>query len=309
MNKVEKVYYGYLFVHFIGENEKGEQVYFSLSKDGLHWEDLNDSQPVLYSRVGEMGARDPFIIRDEKEDKFYLIATDLRIASGKGWSVAQENGSKNLIVWESKDLTNWSEEVLVEVGIKEAGCVWAPEAIYDKDNEDYLVFWASKVQEEGEAESKQRIYASKTKDFIHYSQPEKYIERDNHVIDTTIIEHNGVYYRFSKDETTKNIRVDKANQLTGVPFTDVHMPTVESLMGVEGPIIFKFNDREEWCLLVDQFAAGKGYLPLVTSDLENGDFRVLSSEEYHMGASKKRHGSVLKITKEEYDALVKHYNK
>ena len=33
---------GYLFVHFTGESPEGEQVYFALSRDGLHWQDLND---------------------------------------------------------------------------------------------------------------------------------------------------------------------------------------------------------------------------------------------------------------------------
>lgn len=32
---------GYLFVHFTGEQQYGEQIYFSISRDGLHWKDLN----------------------------------------------------------------------------------------------------------------------------------------------------------------------------------------------------------------------------------------------------------------------------
>ena len=57
---------GYLFVHFIGEQENGEQIYFAVSEDGLHWQDLNGGQPVLISDIGEAGVRDPFIVRDEK---------------------------------------------------------------------------------------------------------------------------------------------------------------------------------------------------------------------------------------------------
>lgn len=54
---------GYFFVHFTGEDSQdGEQVYFSLSKDGLHWEDLNDGQLVLKSELGQKGVRDPFIV-------------------------------------------------------------------------------------------------------------------------------------------------------------------------------------------------------------------------------------------------------
>ena len=34
--------------------------------------------------LGEKGVRDPFCVRDEKNGKFYLIATDLRIRSRKG---------------------------------------------------------------------------------------------------------------------------------------------------------------------------------------------------------------------------------
>ena len=78
---------GYLFVHFTGEQKDGEQIYFSISRDGLHWEDLNDGQPVLYSHLGMQGVRDPFLLRDPKQKKFYLIATDLRIEAGEGWVV------------------------------------------------------------------------------------------------------------------------------------------------------------------------------------------------------------------------------
>ena len=53
---------GYLFVHFIGEQENGEQIYFAVSEDGMHWQDLNGGQPVLVSDIGESGVRDPFIV-------------------------------------------------------------------------------------------------------------------------------------------------------------------------------------------------------------------------------------------------------
>ena len=91
----------YLFIYFIGEQEDGEQVYFSVSSDGLHWEDLNQGKPVLRSCVGEKGIRDPFVVRDSENDRFYMMATDLRIGAGKGWEEAQYRGSRNLIIWES----------------------------------------------------------------------------------------------------------------------------------------------------------------------------------------------------------------
>ncbi len=300
-------YGGYLFVHFTGESEAGEQIYFSVSKDGLHWTDLNNGQPVITSKICEMGVRDPFILRNRLDNRFYIISTDLRIASGKGWGVAQYEGSRNLMVCSSENLTDWTEIEAVEVGIDGAGCVWAPEAVYDEKKGEYLVFWASMVKNDGDSEHKQRIYSSYTKNFKDFSRPELYIERENHVIDTTILEWKGVYYRFSKDETTKNIIADKSENVKEGPFIRLNCPNVESIFGVEGPEGFKFNDREEWCLMVDRFAEGKGYLPLVTRDMSSGEFRVLEPEEYDMGMTKKRHGSVLNITAEEYDRLAAKY--
>ncbi|NLK74348.1 MAG: family 43 glycosylhydrolase [Clostridiales bacterium] len=305
---MKKNYTGYLFVHFTGEHDIGEQVYFSISRDGLHWNDLNSGRPVLTSSIGEKGARDPFIIRSPQGDKYYIIATDLRIASQKGWGVAQYEGSRSILVWESTDLVNWSEPRLVEVGIPEAGCVWAPEAIYDRNNNDYFVFWASMVKEADDEEAKQRIYYSRTKDFKTFTKAEKYIERENHVIDTDIVEDGGYYYRISKDETTKNIRIDKCKDLVNGPFIPVEAPELESIYGLEGPAAFKFNNEDKWCLMVDQYATRGGYMPLISEDLSSGNFRTLDSSEYHMGYTMKRHGSILNITEEEYQALTDKYN-
>lgn len=296
---------GYLFVTFTGESANGEQVYFSLSRDGMHWEDLNKGQPVLRSDVGEKGIRDPFILRDERENKFYLIATDLCIANKKGWYAAQRSGSRSIIIWESKDLIHWSQERSCEVGIPEAGCVWAPEAVYDEEKGAWFVFWASRVKEAEDSDGKHRIYCSCTNDFRTFSAPQKYIERKSDVIDTTIIHDDGMYYRFSKDETSGNIRMDCGKELMG-EFTEIRAKELSSLKGVEGPAAFRLKDGR-WCLLVDRFAEELGYLPLVCSSLRNGEFQVPDETQYHMGQGRKRHGSVLSVTEEEYRKLAGHY--
>lgn len=292
----------FLFVHFTGEHENGEQVYFSLSRDGLHYEDVNEGKPVLVLKKGERGIRDPFIIRGVHGEGFFIIGTDLRMASHHDWGKAQFSGSRNLVVYHSRDLIHWSEPLLAEVGLPEAGCVWAPEAIYDEEKGAYMIFFASMVKEEGEEAPKQRIYTVYTKDFCQFTRAEKYIERENHVIDTTMIHHNGVYYRFSKDETTKRITCDCCEKLHGV-FRPIHSELLENLEGVEGPAIFYMEEKQKWCLMVDQYASNGGYVPLLTEDLSSGVFKKLSPEEYDMGRNKKRHGSVLAITEEEYQEV------
>lgn len=303
----EQKYAGYLLVHFIGEGPDGEQVYFSYSEDGLHFRDMNGGQPVLRSDLGEKGIRDPFLVRSPKEGKFYLIATDLRMGNGRSWPSAVEKGSRDIIVWESDDLTNWSAPRAIACEVPGAGCVWAPEAVYDEQADDFLVFWASATQEPHEQERKHKIYSARTRDFRSFTTPELYIERDNHIIDTTIIKQDGTYYRYSKDETTKNIRAERGSRLDKDAFVDIEAAALETITGLEGPQIYKFNDRNEWCLIVDRFAEGKGYLPLLTSDLDSGEFRVVPDGEFDLGRTPKRHGGVLNITAEEAARLIETY--
>lgn len=300
-------YAGYLFVHFTGEWKDGEQIYFSLSRDGLHWQDLNEGRPVLYSHIGEKGVRDPFLIRSPWDGDtgpgYFLIATDLRIEAGKGWEAAVTEGSRDIMVWESDDLLIWKGPRPVTVGIEGAGCVWAPEAIYDVQKDAILVFWASKVRLPGDSQARHRIYGSYTRDFVSFTEPFIYLERENDVIDTTILHTQEGYYRYSKDETEKKIRIDYSSSLEAESFREITSSVLSQLHGVEGPEIFRLNNRKEWCLIVDRFAAHQGYLPLVTTDLSSGEFRVLEEGEFHMGGTVKRHGGILNITEKEYQEL------
>ena len=298
---------GYLFVHFTGEHKDGEQIYLALSRDGLHWQDLSET-PVLKSSVGMQGVRDPFPVRDPKTGRVYIIATDLRIEAGLGWGAAQFDGSRDLVVWESDDLIHWSEERAITVGIPEAGCVWAPEAVYDSEKEAFFVFFASMVKSEGDEHAKQRIYAAYTKDFRQFTPTFQYIERDNHVIDTTILESGGKCYRISKDETTKRLIMESSDTLLG-EFEPVQSAVLEDLAWVEGPEGYLLPDGKTWCLVADQFGSGKGYLPMTTPELGTVDFTILQPEEYDLGRLKKRHGGILAITDEEYDRLAAHFGK
>lgn len=302
----------YLFVHFIGESPMGEQIYFSVSKDGLNWTDLNHSEPVLTSKKGEKGVRDPAIIRAEN-GKFYILATDLRIASGKGWDAARFEGSTSLVFWESDDLLNWSEPWLVDVAgdIPDAGCAWAPEAIYDDEKGEYFVYWAVISPMNGVKEA--RIFYSWTRDFRTFTSPRLYIERvgegvnSKDIIDTQIIEVNDGKYRYYRASRDSQNTVEGGNSILGEwdRIGDIS-ELGYTARDVEGPILYQFNGEKKWGMLVDQYRRGLGYLPFVSGDLSDiKNFRVLDKSEYSFGKSKKRHGSILNITQAEYEALLK----
>ena len=56
--------------------------------------------------------------------------------------------------------------------------------------------------------------------------------------------------------------------------------------------------------MVDRFARGQGYYPLITTDLDSGEFTLLDDSEFSMptNVQKYRHGYVMPVTAAEYDA-------
>ncbi len=298
----------YLFAHFTdGKNGDRECVWFAVSRDGLNWTDLGSDEPVLYSSKGTTGIRDPFILYDEKRKKYVIIATDLCTTKGGNWDDFSARGSRCIVVWESDDLMHWSEERLVEVGIPEAGCVWAPEAVYCREKESWFVFWASRVKEKGE--DKQRIYGSFTKDFVTFTPAFKYIDAVTDVIDTNIVRDKDYYYRFSKDETNKMITVERCKNLVpeeGEEFERLPCELLDGFYGLEGPEAYQLSDGR-WCLIADQYHTKGGYLPMVCHDLSKADFVKLDKDEYNMGKRIKRHGSVMKINDEKAEELIRFY--
>lgn len=300
----------YLFVYFtMNGAEDEETVWFSISRDGLHWKDLGNG-PVLRSHVGTKGIRDPFVVFDERQKKYFMVATDLNTGGGYRWEDAAHRGSRCLLTWESEDLIHWSDARLIEVGVEGAGCVWAPEAVYSAEQHAWFVFWASMVQEPGDPEPKHRIYGAFTKDFLYFSPAFKYIEAESHIIDTDIVYDGGWYYRFSKDETTKSILLERCPRPiphAGECFRRIPCPLLDGWEGLEGPAAYYLERERKWCLLVDQYRIRGGYLPLVSDDLASGNWEVLPEDAYDLGRRVKRHGGILPIPEALAARLSVHY--
>ncbi|PTY04992.1 endo-1,4-beta-xylanase [Opitutaceae bacterium EW11] len=294
---------GFLFATFKGEqNPLTEQIYFVLSADGRNWAALNGSNPVLVSEVGEKGVRDPYLLRGRDGKTYYLIATDLSIALNHDWGRAVRAGSRSIVIWESTDLVKWSEPRLVQVAPDDAGCTWAPEATYDEETGDYLVFWASTSK--GDDFAKHRIWAARTKDFRTFGAPFVYIDKPNSVIDTTIVRDGATYYRFTKDEQHKAITMEKAAHLAG-PWTDMPDFSLSRLLGYEGPECYQIESATEghppvWCLILDHFAKGRGYQPFVTHDLASGKFEEAQDFSFPF---RLRHGSILPLNAAEFERV------
>ncbi|MFI6876810.1 family 43 glycosylhydrolase [Streptomyces sp. NPDC050400] len=312
-------YAGYLFAYFTGEGTAdGEQIRYALSRgnDPLHWRELNAGKPVLTSTLGEQGLRDPFVIRSPEGDRFYMIATDLRMYrnSSGSWDDVQRHGSRSIMIWESTDLVHWTDQRLAEVAPESAGNTWAPEAYWDDARGEYVVFWASKLYADDDPEHtgstyNKMLYAT-TKDFRSFSEPKVWDDPGYSVIDSTVIKDGGTYHRFTKDERdpsssspcSKFITAEKSTDLTDTSYDFVSdcIGSGELTRG-EGPTVFRSNTEKKWYLFIDEYG-GRGYVPFETTDLDSGTWTP--STDYQLPASP-RHGTVMPVTRAEYDRLLR----
>ena len=334
----------YLFVHFTGHEqaETDEQLYFALSRDGLHWHDLRaQGDPVLTWSEGEGGVRDPYVVRGP-DGLFHIIATDLSVYHRGGWQEgrATVNGSTGLVIWDSPDLAHWGRPRLVDVAsaIPRAGMAWAPEACWDADREQWIVFWATAAADSAEDPAAAdlanelgdgiNMYYATSADLITFSRPVKWIDRSNGIIDTTMLKApDGWWYRASKDdqitlERTRNpyavthelVRTDDDQAWSYLSnLTDIFGQGRYSSRYLEGPELFLYNDADAagpdgrampFGLICDQFLEGRGYLPFRSADLssrQQQDWTLVNDMDF--GRLTKRHGSIMPITESEYRIL------
>ncbi|MET7885951.1 family 43 glycosylhydrolase [Streptomyces avermitilis] len=314
-------YAGYLFAYFTGEGTAdGEQIRYALSRgnDPLHWRELNAGKPVLTSDLGEKGLRDPFVIRSPKGDKFFLIATDLKMYrnSSGSWDQVQRHGSRSIMIWESTDLVHWTDQRLVKVAPDSAGNTWAPEAYWDDTLGAYVVFWASKLYADDDPDHtgstyNKMLYAT-TKDFRTFSEPKVWDDPGYSVIDSTVIKNKGSYYRYTKDERDPSSSSPCSKFITGEKSTSLTSTTYDfvsdcigsgSIDRGEGPTVFKSNTENKWYLFIDEYGS-RGYVPFETTDLDSGKWTM--STDYQLPASP-RHGTVMPVTRAEYDRLLAAY--
>ena len=307
---------GYLWTHFAAADGY-EKIFYGYSDDGLHWDKLNKNSPILANLGGDLGVRDPHLVRAPEGDKYWIIGTDLHAegggAGGSGWD--QLNASQNIVVWESTDLVNWSDQRIVFAGFDAAGCVWAPEATYNEATGEYYVYWAARDRtDNGTNDWALRMYLTKTRDFVTFTEPVIWTSLNEkgdgatgqNIIDSTIAKEGDTYYRFSTSDWLTV--VDTATSLDG-PWTRVIDRGEAAAHGLrssmEGITVYQLPDGR-WALMGDQ----SGYYAHTADTLASLSFTQLSpgagANQYSF-SERFRHGSVLQLSAAEETRLLAAY--
>ncbi|WP_336921953.1 glycoside hydrolase family 43 protein [Aquipuribacter sp. SD81] len=285
-------YERYVFASFHGGDDggrNGEQIWLSASKgnDPFNWYELNYdegtsvSQPVLQTvnpPQGQQGLRDPSLIRSGDGEKFYLLATDLKTyQDGQSWSYRQSRGSRNLVVYESEDLVNWSDARFIKVEDDHAGNVWAPEAFYDESRDEYIVFWASNLYPDENIATRDtrqisynRIRVTTTKDFVTFTEPKTWVNLDRStgrqgwgMIDSTMIATDDRVYRLTKDENGFRVLLQYIDSLDDLHDTwgpeDTEPYAVNKI-----PITPLSTDAGAWTMVGEPDGSSKWQVPGLT---------------------------------------------
>jgi hypothetical protein len=319
----------YLFAHFAGESTaEGEAIHLTVSRGATvtDWQPLHGGRAVLESSAGERGLRDPFLLRSAEGDRFFLLATDLRVHGDGNFRRAQERGSRSIVVWESSDLVHWGEQRMVEVSSPESGNTWAPEAVWDPDGQRYVVYWASNLYGDTPPEQRRvedsynRMMVATTHDFVTFDEPQVWIDvrrgPGHGTIDSTVVRHDGVWHRFTKDERPDVMQVfqerspDLLRPTTGTIGSAWELVAERIGDGVlshgEGPTVVRSITDERWYLFQDwpPYGGGTGYVVFETDDLDSGRWTPVEGARLPTSL---RHGAVLPITQRELDGLLAAY--
>lgn len=251
---------GYVYAYFKGgwPNGGSSGVFLSFSNDGLNYTPLNDDKAVITPPqspafpAGENQMRDPSVVYGP-DGKFHMVWTTGITTKTIGYS-----SSEDLVTWTTpKRIEVWGSNVNV-------ANTWAPELYYDEEEQEYLVVWASNLNN-----GPHKLYSFTTTDFDSFTTPQEFYYAGQTVIDGMIArdEANDLYLMAVKDELNgfKNVWLATSDDAQG-PYVRGAKPvigpgsTIEP-NAVEGPSLIKVGDT--WQLHYDAY--GNGYLGVATS--------------------------------------------
>lgn len=290
----------YIFCYFTGNAPEEERVHFALSSDGYNFRALKGNKAVINQTLGKKCCRDPFIFRDN-EGVFHIIATDMK--SEEGWA-----SNSSMVVWDSGDLLHWENERIIDFTRFPSTCdavrVWAPEVIFDKKKGEYMIYW-SHLNRDSDLDT--IIWYAYTKDFISLTTEPAVLYRPKSgfcAIDGDIQEKDGKYYLFVADGEKDGICYVVSDSASG-PFEEPENNKISLAdTALEGNCIYRNENTGKYILIADKFKSG-GYFMQESDDLIH--FEVVEKEKYSLDHLRPRHGSMLKISDEEYDRLVSFY--
>lgn len=297
----------YLFAHMM----KGDYgtLYYSVSRDGLHWQALNRGRPVSTDYHGHAS------IAQGSDGRYYLVGN-------KG------DDDPLIRFWVSDDLIRWTPYGTYRPDLKAIPGhpnalqrIGAPKLFFDRPSARFLLTWHTPNQD-GSPADPERYWASQRTLYVlspdlkaFAAPPRRLFDWDMATIDTVVEPNDGGpgYCAVVKDErypsyawtTGKTIRISCAAALTG-PYPLPGPPLSPNFR--EAPTLVRSPDDRNWLLYYEQYAGtsyglSKGLRLAGPWYQVSGNSGVPEWNRYEMvpGA---RHGAMLAISRAQHDSLL-----
>ncbi|MHC1763437.1 MAG: glycoside hydrolase family 43 protein [Verrucomicrobiia bacterium] len=297
-------YEAYLFAHML----EGDywRLYYSVSLDGLHWETLNGGRRVFEEYRGHAD------ICKGHDSRYYLVGN-------------RGDSQPDINFWVSEDLVTWNKHSDYVPDLKHVpdypkamARIGAPKLFYDEANSQYLLTWHT-THDLGKTDlpepywAGQRTLYALSRDLKTFSDPpRKLFNWDMATIDVIVRREGDRYYAILKDEryptldwtTGKTIRIASAPDLLG-PYSQPGPPISPGFR--EAPTLIPSPNGQAWYLYYEQYP-GVAYGLSVGASLAGPWFQAAGGQrpdwdKYRM-PPKVRHGSMMPISRTQYDTLV-----
>ncbi|HEY5913261.1 MAG TPA: glycosyl hydrolase family 43 [Verrucomicrobiae bacterium] len=302
-------YEAYLFAHMLHGDYW--RLYYSVSLDGLHWEMLNGGKRVFQEYRGHAD------IMKGHDGRYYLVGN-------------RGDDQPDINFWVSEDLIIWKKYSDYVPDLKHVpdypramARIGAPKLFFDQTGSQYLLTWHT-THDLGKTDlpepywAGQRTLFATSKDLRTFSQPPlKLFAWDMATIDVIIRKEGDYYYAILKDEryptldwaTGKTVRICRAPSLLG-PYSQPGPPISPNFR--EAPTLIPSPNGKAWYLYYEQYP-GVAYGLSVAANLQGPWFQAAGNQrsdwdKYHL-PQKVRHGSMLPITRKQYDTLVAAFGK
>lgn len=317
---LQKGDYGYLYCHMSG---RGEWTAYALSRDGLHFHDLINGDPIFapqeHARI-EGGTRDAYICRTHDGKGYLMVTTDMCVAKSKKW----DNYGIDLL--RSDDLINWKsvtfdfrkgagifsdpESPDVYKDWSTVNRVWAPQIFWDPDYRwadgrqgGYFIYYSLWNRAEEKYDRMYYSYADET--FTTLTKPQLLFDWGYATIDADInyLPADGLYHMMIKKEGGQpGLFTATAKSLTGPwgePVADDYID-FEGKKKCEGVSAFQLAGDDTWRIGYIEYSSNPKHYRICKADKFMRNF---SDPQDIQGVGAPQHGSFMRLTKKEYKRL------
>lgn len=318
--------YGYLYCHMSGN---GEWTAYALSRDGIHFHDLIDGNPVMdvkeHARI-ERGQRDAYICRRHDGKGYLMVTTDMRVSSFRELGKASEWENYGIDLLVSDDMIHWESvtfdfrkgsSIFSNPDSKDVyddwstiNRVWAPQIIWDENyvwadgkKGGYMIYFSMLNRAEEKYDRMYYSYADET--FTQLTKPQLLFDWGYATIDADINyvpADNSFHMMIKKEGGTPGIFTTKSETLLGPwpePVADDYVD-FEGNKKCEGASAFQLIGDSTWCVAYIEYSSWPRNYRICKADQYIRNFH---SPQNIQGVSAPQHGSFMRLTKEEYERL------